>query len=1120
MQYPDIMLTGEKMKLTRILTVAGILCVLFAIVVDAATVTGNTTIRVRAGGASSSATEIYTATYGSGDSGDFTWTETGVVSGVTITISRNAPSPYSTATLRVSASASAQPGSYSIIVNAYPATGTVGSRSVTIIVVEGLGSISPTTIPDGKENTPINIPFSVSSGSGNYTWTASGLPNGVTMNSSTGLLSGAPLQGTSGSYNTTVTVVDNTDPVVSTQISIPWQVFPAYIPLSSQGQICYVSNIVRNTDGIITTTGDLYVKNLQVNTERRITNYSTTGTGTILNPMLSPDGSKVLYSYRPDSGTNSKLYLVSTQSTVSSPNQGLILKKNNQEAIPSTWDVKYASLSPDYNGNQGLIAFTYDKNDRAELWLYNFSTESLSQLRSEPYLYVKHPVFLNSSVIAFVGLKNGVQDIYIVDTNGSNYRKLTSNVPVSPQYDRIQSSFRNGTLLRPLLIYAKRTYNASQYKYTDWDVYVAEIDTLAGTLTEYRVTESADIDEFSAAFFGDDTVRDWVTLVRDSGQMFYEAGIIPGNRDVWQTNYDTNNPNNSNSLKQQRVSTTNTGLVNWSPVPPAEIPESVAIENTRLVYVKQSGSYMEIFRSDWAGAGFDTTGVQLTPSYANANKFSPSIARNGGLVSFTMGSVPTNIYRMNHDGTILTQFATNSTQNSDLSSVSPDGTWIVYVRRTSANNYSIYAKRATKDATFGESEIVSGISASEIDPPSFSPDMTKIIYAKRDLGGYFDIYYVPVTVDSINNSIEALSSPINLTNTFAVSERMPSFSNTGAKIIFCSNKELTSEEYEIFTMDINGSGIEKIVAGPGHRWPIYSPVSDEQAGADIIGYVENGQIMYATLARVAPSGSPSGQNPVTNIFNTGISVPSDYERFSWGRKRGDGTIIGTRTLARSLAAGQQITYQITVDVDEAKLPNSYIINETFAYGTGGFSNIHVLVDGVNATTTLYYYPAAGLQTLKINFMDGMNGGVADHIITITMNTSMTTGTQGFVGTISYSIDGIPSVDTIGGNGSAMVDSPYLPVDIYDAANLLSPDGIIQDFDLLYAIDAWARDVQLTGYGITWPQDLNNWDTILLGTPTGSGIIPIWLNGTYLGGYTYNPANPGASYEMYWIPGTF
>ncbi|MGC8805444.1 MAG: hypothetical protein ACP5QD_05890, partial [Candidatus Ratteibacteria bacterium] len=52
------------------------LLIVASFVVHAATVSGPSPIRVRAGGTSSSTAVDYTAAYGTGDSGDFTWTET------------------------------------------------------------------------------------------------------------------------------------------------------------------------------------------------------------------------------------------------------------------------------------------------------------------------------------------------------------------------------------------------------------------------------------------------------------------------------------------------------------------------------------------------------------------------------------------------------------------------------------------------------------------------------------------------------------------------------------------------------------------------------------------------------------------------------------------------------------------------------------------------------------------------------------------------------------------------------------------------------------------------------------------------------------------------------------
>ncbi|HPP67099.1 MAG TPA: hypothetical protein PKX05_04195, partial [bacterium] len=388
--------------------------------------------------------------------------------------------------------------------------------------------------------------------------------------------------------------------------------------------------------------------------------------------------------------------------------------------------------------------------------------------------------------------------------------------------------------------------------------------------------------------------------------------------------------------------------------------------------------------------------------------------------------------------------------------------------------------------------------------------------------------YIPIRIDfTVDDSIVAVEAPINLTNTLSVDERMPSFSNTGTKIIYCSDKQRDNGQYEIFTMDINGSGIERVVkseSGEQYMWPVYSPIANEAAGADIVGYVKDSKIMYATLSRVAVAGSPADQNPVTDETDTGISVASGYERFSWGKNRTKGTIVASRTLSETAAPGLPMTYQITVDVDEASVPNGYTINETLS---NDVSIDNVYIDGISNPTVYTVYigvPSSGFKTIRILFMEGLNGGVKDHLIKVIVTTPFQSEIQSITGTINYSMENDVMVSSpISGNDLILLASPYMPIDIYNMFNLSGSDGIIGDFDLLYAINAWARDAQLTGYGIVWPQDIGNWDDILIGHAGNPGIIPIWADTTYHGGYKYNAdatTNPAVLYEMYWQPGIF
>lgn len=83
----------------------------------------------------------------------------------------------------------------------------------------------PTSLPNGIQNAPYGpATFTASGGTGAYTWSATGLPPGLSIDSSTGVLSGTPIE--VGSFNLEVTVRDSGGTCV-TAISPGGQVFPA-----------------------------------------------------------------------------------------------------------------------------------------------------------------------------------------------------------------------------------------------------------------------------------------------------------------------------------------------------------------------------------------------------------------------------------------------------------------------------------------------------------------------------------------------------------------------------------------------------------------------------------------------------------------------------------------------------------------------------------------------------------------------------------------------------------------------------------------------------------------------------------------------------------------------------
>ncbi|WP_409286037.1 putative Ig domain-containing protein, partial [Pseudomonas protegens] len=93
----------------------------------------------------------------------------------------------------------------------YTATNTSGTSSpatVTITVSAPTLAITPTTLPDGTQGTSYSQAVSASGGATPYTYaiTAGSLPTGLSLNTSSGVISGTP-SGT-GTFNLTVTATD------------------------------------------------------------------------------------------------------------------------------------------------------------------------------------------------------------------------------------------------------------------------------------------------------------------------------------------------------------------------------------------------------------------------------------------------------------------------------------------------------------------------------------------------------------------------------------------------------------------------------------------------------------------------------------------------------------------------------------------------------------------------------------------------------------------------------------------------------------------------------------------------------------------------------------------------
>ncbi|MFC7616234.1 trypsin-like serine protease [Actinokineospora soli] len=156
--------------------------------------------------------------------GDIKLSASGLPSGATATFSPSEIGVGSSSTLRISTTSATPAGTYEITV-----TGTKGTESRTVKYSLTVTSGGPTTLALANPGTqtsvkgrPVSLQLAASGGSGGYRFSATGLPAGLTVNSSTGLISGTPT--TWANYNPRVTVTDSSG--ASASQSFYWFVFP------------------------------------------------------------------------------------------------------------------------------------------------------------------------------------------------------------------------------------------------------------------------------------------------------------------------------------------------------------------------------------------------------------------------------------------------------------------------------------------------------------------------------------------------------------------------------------------------------------------------------------------------------------------------------------------------------------------------------------------------------------------------------------------------------------------------------------------------------------------------------------------------------------------------------
>ncbi len=156
----------------------------------------------------------------SGGTGPYTWSATGLPPGKTI----------NTNTGRITG-APTTAGTYQTTVTATDSTNTTASTTFTWTITTGPLTVTNPGNQSGYVGVNDALPMNASGGTGPYTWSATGLPPGKTINTNTGRITGAPT--TAGTYQTTVTTTDSTNTTASTTFT--WTITTGPLTVTNPG---------------------------------------------------------------------------------------------------------------------------------------------------------------------------------------------------------------------------------------------------------------------------------------------------------------------------------------------------------------------------------------------------------------------------------------------------------------------------------------------------------------------------------------------------------------------------------------------------------------------------------------------------------------------------------------------------------------------------------------------------------------------------------------------------------------------------------------------------------------------------------------------------------------------
>jgi uncharacterized protein (TIGR03437 family) len=164
----------------------------------------------------------------------YTWTATGLPTGLSINV----------ATGVITGTPTTAAGSpYSVTVTVTDSRGVTATMTYSLAVNSPLTVSGPAALPSGTVGVAYtSTTVTATGGSGVYTWSATGLPSGLTIGSTTGAVTGTPGAGTAGTAAVVVTVTDSSSATATKNYSLTINPGPSTVPViasvsaSTEGQ--------------------------------------------------------------------------------------------------------------------------------------------------------------------------------------------------------------------------------------------------------------------------------------------------------------------------------------------------------------------------------------------------------------------------------------------------------------------------------------------------------------------------------------------------------------------------------------------------------------------------------------------------------------------------------------------------------------------------------------------------------------------------------------------------------------------------------------------------------------------------------------------------------------------